>query len=123
MLRRAARERREFVYKKAIEQRQRVIEDKRERLKHALDGRLLCQRAFLTWGHKNSFLLGSFHLIVENRLIPTDLRKDALDIQKNIDWKDPGADGRLMDSAQLDLSPMVGERMLNLNRNREPDGQ
>lgn len=66
MLRRAARERREFVYKKAIEQRQRVIEDKRERLKHALD---------------------------ENRLIPTDLRKDALDIQKNIDWKDQGADG------------------------------
>ena len=38
MLRRAARERREFVYKKAIEQRQRLIEDKRERLKHALDG-------------------------------------------------------------------------------------
>ena len=46
MLRRAARERREFVYKKAIEQRQRLIEDKRERLKHALDGKLLmsCQQ-------------------------------------------------------------------------------
>jgi U3 small nucleolar ribonucleoprotein protein IMP4 len=38
MLRRAARERREFIYKKAIEQRQKAIEDKRDRLKNALDG-------------------------------------------------------------------------------------
>ncbi|CAF0736783.1 unnamed protein product [Brachionus calyciflorus] len=68
MIRRAARERREFIYRKTIEQRQKAIEDKRERLKHALE---------------------------ENRLIPTDLRKDALDIQKNIDWKDQGADGIL----------------------------
>jgi hypothetical protein len=30
---------------------------------------------------------------IENRLIPTDLRKDALALQKNIDWKDDGADG------------------------------
>ncbi len=38
MLRRAARERREFVYRKTIEQRQKAIQDKRERLKSALDG-------------------------------------------------------------------------------------
>lgn len=38
MLRRAARERREFVYRKTIEQRQKAIQDKRERLKTALDG-------------------------------------------------------------------------------------
>lgn len=68
MLRRAARERREFVYKKSIEQRQKAIEEKRNRLKRALD---------------------------ENKLIPSDLRKEALDIQKNLDWKDPGADGIL----------------------------
>lgn len=68
MLRRAARERREFVYKKSIEQRQKAIEEKRNRLKRALD---------------------------ENHTIPTDLRKEALDIQKNLDWKDPGADGVL----------------------------
>ncbi len=67
MLRRAARERREFIYRKTIEQRQKAIEDKRERLKHALD---------------------------ENRLIPTDLRKDAIELQKNTDWKDAGADGK-----------------------------
>jgi U3 small nucleolar ribonucleoprotein protein IMP4 len=40
MLRRAARERREFVYRKTIEQRQKTIEERRERLKHALDGNL-----------------------------------------------------------------------------------
>lgn len=66
MLRRAARERREFIYRKTIEQRQKTIEDKRERLKHALD---------------------------ENKLIPSDLRKDAIDLQKNTDWNDAGADG------------------------------
>ena len=38
MLRRAARERREFIYRKTIEQRQKTIDEKRERLKHALDG-------------------------------------------------------------------------------------
>jgi U3 small nucleolar ribonucleoprotein protein IMP4 len=37
MIRRAARERREFIYKKTIEQRQKAIEDKRERIKHALE--------------------------------------------------------------------------------------
>jgi U3 small nucleolar ribonucleoprotein protein IMP4 len=68
MLRRAARERREFIYKKSVEQRQKAIEDKRDRLKHALD---------------------------ENHQIPTDLRKDALDLQKNSEWKDAGADGIL----------------------------
>lgn len=38
MLRRQARQRREFIYKKTIENRQRAIEEKKERLKHALDG-------------------------------------------------------------------------------------
>jgi hypothetical protein len=26
-------------------------------------------------------------------MIPTDLRKDAIELQKNTEWKDPGADG------------------------------
>ena len=39
MLRRAARERREFIYRKTVEQRQKAIEEKRERLKRALDGK------------------------------------------------------------------------------------
>ena len=38
MLRRQARERREFIYRKTVEQRQKAIEEKKERLKHALEG-------------------------------------------------------------------------------------
>lgn len=45
MLRRAARERREFVYRKTVEQRQKAIEEKRQRLKHALEG---STRSFLS---------------------------------------------------------------------------
>ena len=40
MLRRQARQRREYIYRKTIEQRQKAIEDKRERLRHAIDGSL-----------------------------------------------------------------------------------
>jgi hypothetical protein len=40
MLRRQARERREFIYRKTVEQRQKAIEEKKERLKHALEGTL-----------------------------------------------------------------------------------
>ena len=27
-------------------------------------------------------------------MIPTDLRKDAIELQKNVEWKDQGADGK-----------------------------
>ena len=40
MLRRQARLRREYIYKKSIEQRQKTIEDKKSRLKQAIDGNL-----------------------------------------------------------------------------------
>jgi hypothetical protein len=40
MLRRQSRQRREYIYRKTVEQRQKAIADKRERLKHALDGKL-----------------------------------------------------------------------------------
>jgi len=38
MLRRQARLRREYIYRKSIEQRQKTIEDKKNRLKQAIDG-------------------------------------------------------------------------------------
>jgi U3 small nucleolar ribonucleoprotein protein IMP4 len=38
MLRRQARLRREYIFKKTIEQRQKTIEDKKKRLKQAIDG-------------------------------------------------------------------------------------
>ena len=41
MLRRQARLRREYIYKKSIEQRQKTIEDKKKRLKQAIDGNTL----------------------------------------------------------------------------------
>ncbi|CAF0828616.1 unnamed protein product [Rotaria sp. Silwood1] len=68
MLRRQARLRREYIYKKTIEQRQKTIEDKKKRLKQAID---------------------------ENRKIPTDLRDDALKLQQQTDWDDAGGEGIL----------------------------
>ena len=94
MLRRAARERREFIYKKTVEQRQKAIEDKRERLKSALEGIYLIEiKAQRLISIKPNIFAIFFSILKENRLIPTDLRKEALELQKNIDWKDPGADG------------------------------
>jgi len=65
-LRRQARLRREYIYRKTIEQRQKTIEDKKNRLKQAID---------------------------ENRRIPTDLRDDALKLQQQTDWDDAGGEG------------------------------
>lgn len=39
MLRRQARLRREYIYRKSVEQRQKTIEDKKKRLKEAIDGK------------------------------------------------------------------------------------
>jgi hypothetical protein len=44
-----------------------------------------------------------FFFKIENRLIPTDLRSEALALQKNIDWKDPGADGNKNEISILTL--------------------
>ncbi|CAF1462457.1 unnamed protein product [Rotaria magnacalcarata] len=66
MLRRQTRLRREYIYRKTIEQRQKTIEDKKNRLKQAID---------------------------ENRKIPTDLRDEALKLQQQTDWDDAGGEG------------------------------
>jgi len=63
MLRRQARLRREYLYRKGVEERQRAIQDKKDRLKRALE---------------------------ENRFIDGDLRRDALQLQKSGDWDDAG---------------------------------
>ncbi|KAK3101303.1 hypothetical protein FSP39_002538 [Pinctada imbricata] len=65
-LRRQARLRREYIYRKSIEDRERTILEKKQRLKSALDS---------------------------NSLIPTDLRKDAIDLQKTLEWEGEGAEG------------------------------
>ncbi|XP_029466576.1 U3 small nucleolar ribonucleoprotein protein IMP4 isoform X2 [Rhinatrema bivittatum] len=66
MLRREARLRREYLYKKAQEEKLRTIEEKKEKLKSALD---------------------------ENRLIPTEIRREALSLQKLIEFDDEGGEG------------------------------
>jgi len=63
MIRRQARLRREYLYRKGVEERQKAIQDKKDRLKRALE---------------------------ENSLIDGDLRRDALALQKSGDWDDAG---------------------------------
>ncbi|CAG7822336.1 unnamed protein product [Allacma fusca] len=61
MLRRQARLRREYLYRKGIEERRKTIQDKKDRLRRALE---------------------------ENKSIDTDLRKNALSLQKSLRWED-----------------------------------
>ncbi|KAK2185814.1 hypothetical protein NP493_222g05020 [Ridgeia piscesae] len=65
-MRRQARQRREYIYRKSIEEKERTILDKKQKLKTALD---------------------------ENKQIPTSLQKDAVSLEKTLDWEDEGADG------------------------------
>ncbi|CAM5131488.1 unnamed protein product [Natator depressus] len=58
MLRREARQRREYLHRRAQEDRIRASESKKQRLKQALE---------------------------ENRLLPTELRREALALQKSIE--------------------------------------
>lgn len=66
MLRRQARQRREYIYRKSIEEKERTILDKKQKLKSALD---------------------------DNKQIPTSLRKEAVSLEKTLAWEDEGADG------------------------------
>ncbi|XP_055521344.1 U3 small nucleolar ribonucleoprotein protein IMP4-like [Leucoraja erinacea] len=68
MLRRQARLRREYLYRKAQEDKLRSIEDKKLKLRSALD---------------------------DNKLIPTELRREALELQKAIEYDDQGGEGVL----------------------------
>ncbi|KAG8227416.1 hypothetical protein J437_LFUL000425 [Ladona fulva] len=63
MLRRQARLRREYLYKKSIEERNRIIQEKKDKIKQSLE---------------------------ENTPIHTDLRKEALSLQKRLKFEDEG---------------------------------
>lgn len=63
MLRRQARLRREYLYRKSKENMMRAIQEKKERLKRSLD---------------------------ENLPIQTDLRRSALELQEKLEWEDKG---------------------------------
>ncbi|CAL8120263.1 unnamed protein product [Orchesella dallaii] len=61
MIRRQARLRREFLYRKGVEERKKAIQEKKERLSRALE---------------------------DGRKIDTDLRKTAISLQKSLKWDD-----------------------------------
>ena len=63
MIRRKARERREYLYRKAVEDRHRTIQDKKDRVKSALSS---------------------------NKLLDTDVKRDALELAKAGLWDDAG---------------------------------
>ncbi|KAK6185351.1 hypothetical protein SNE40_007604 [Patella caerulea] len=66
MLRRQARLRREYVYRKTQENKLRTIQENKQTIKKSLD---------------------------ENRRIPSQLAEKAIDIQKTIGWDDEGGEG------------------------------
>ncbi|KAL0281114.1 UNVERIFIED_CONTAM: hypothetical protein PYX00_002210 [Menopon gallinae] len=70
MLRRQARLRREYLYRKAVEERRRIILEKKEKIKRSIN---------------------------ESVLIPSELRKEALDLQKLIQWEDEGPEKSVAD--------------------------
>lgn len=59
MIRREARLRLEYIYRKSLEEKQRLIDEKRQTVKEYIN---------------------------ENRPIPTHLRKDAIQLQKDAEW-------------------------------------
>lgn len=63
MIRKQARLRREYMYRKSLEMKENAIQSKKDRLKLSLD---------------------------QNRKIPTDLRKEALTLQSKLKWDDGG---------------------------------
>lgn len=70
MLRRQARLRREYLYRKAIEDRQKSIQKKKDQIRRCLD---------------------------ENVPIHGDLQKKALHLQKKLEWEDAGPERALHD--------------------------
>lgn len=66
MLRRQARLRREYLYRKSLEATERAISEKKDKIKTSLD---------------------------TNKVIPTNLRDEALHLQKALEWDDEGAEG------------------------------
>jgi len=65
MLRRQARLRREYLYRKTVEDQKRTIQEKKDKLKQALEA---------------------------HQRIPLELRKDAVNLYKDMEWDDEGGE-------------------------------
>jgi U3 small nucleolar ribonucleoprotein protein IMP4 len=75
--------RREYLYRKSLEGRQKAIQDKKDRLRLALDGKILIIVIFSEKKFNNYFS-------TEGRPIDTDLKRQAIELQKSLEWEDAG---------------------------------
>lgn len=66
MLRRQARERREYLYRKSLEDKERSVHDRKRRFREAFEA---------------------------GKPIPTDLRRDASELQKSVQFDDENSKG------------------------------
>lgn len=87
----------------------RTIEEKKQKVKSALDGEtqaiypspssvhnrllLTCKLFAIIWTCHSTM---SFLYFTENRLIPTEVRKEALELQKLLEFDDEGGEGELI---------------------------
>ncbi|CAG0881681.1 unnamed protein product [Cyprideis torosa] len=81
MIRRQARLRREFIYRKSIEERKKAVQDRRDKIKASLDN---------------------------NAMIPTDLRRKALGLQKAGKWDDAGPEQAALLGSSTEASGGLG---------------
>ncbi|CAI9727727.1 Hypothetical predicted protein [Octopus vulgaris] len=96
MLRRQARLRREYLYRKAIEDRQRTIHEKKQRLLQSIE---------------------------ENVPIAPEIRKDAIRLQKSSEWDDSGADGIINSMDDEYKSAGIEDPQLMVTTSRDPSAK
>ena len=99
-MRRQARQRREYIYKKSVEDQERTIYERKKRLKNALQGKFRSprvRRAYVLMLSDDHCHTTKFHpywfttlllLHVEGKPIPTELRSDEAELRKAIEFDD-----------------------------------
>lgn len=96
MNRRQARLRREFIYRKSVEDKERSIQVKKDQIRKALD---------------------------ESTPIPTHLRKEATDIEKSLAWDDQGGEGVTTSEDDEYKWAMVEDPKVMVTTSRDPSSK
>jgi U3 small nucleolar ribonucleoprotein protein IMP4 len=96
MLRRQARLRREYLYRKTVEDQKRTIQEKKDKLKQALEA---------------------------HQRIPLELRKEAVDLYKDMEWDDEG--GEAIPNAEDDEYRWAGvnDPKIMISTSRDPSSR
>ncbi|KAL8594737.1 snoRNA-binding rRNA-processing protein imp4 [Nucella lapillus] len=94
--RRQARLRREFIYRKSVEDKERSIQNKKDQIKRALE---------------------------DNAPIPTYLRTEAVDIQKSLAWDDEGGEGVTTSEDDEYRWAMVEDPKVMVTTSRDPSSK